>query len=154
MNEVFESFNYKERDRLIELISQIQYMGGLESRLADHLLENGVVVLDTKIVTPQNRPLITQIAGMPINDVLDLLRAKKEGRLIVPPCKVGQTVWYVDDFTEEIEECKVYGFNVVNGKLSLLVDNGEFKCITRKWHNTKEEAEEKLRERSGEDANL
>ncbi len=32
------------RDRLIELISQIQYMGGLESRLADHLLANGVIV--------------------------------------------------------------------------------------------------------------
>ena len=66
--------------------------------------------------------------------------------VIVPPVEVGQTVWCVDDFTEEIEECKVYGFNVVNGKLSLLVDNGECKFITRKWHNTKEEAEEKLKE--------
>ena len=67
--------------------------------------------------------------------------------VIVPPYEVGQTVWYVDDFTEEIEECKVYGFNVVNGKLSLLVDNGEFKFITRKWHNTKEEAEAELEKR-------
>ena len=33
-----------DRDRLIELISQIQYMGGLESRLADYLLANGVIV--------------------------------------------------------------------------------------------------------------
>ena len=66
--------------------------------------------------------------------------------VIVPPVEVGQTVWYVDDFTEEIEECKVYGFNVVNGKLSLLVDNGECKFITRKWHNTKEEAEKHLKE--------
>lgn len=66
--------------------------------------------------------------------------------VIVPPVEVGDTVWYVDDFTEEIEECKVYGFNVVNGKLSLLVDNGECKFITRKWHNTKEEAEQKLKE--------
>ena len=32
------------RDRLIELISQVQYMGGLESRLADHLIANGVIV--------------------------------------------------------------------------------------------------------------
>ena len=31
-----------DRDRLIELISKIQYMGGLESRLADYLLANGV----------------------------------------------------------------------------------------------------------------
>ena len=33
-----------DRERLIELISQIQYMGGLESRLAEHLLANGVIV--------------------------------------------------------------------------------------------------------------
>lgn len=66
--------------------------------------------------------------------------------VIVPPCKVGQVVWYVDDFTEEIEECKVYGFSVVNGKINLFVDNGECKFVTRKWHNTKEEAEEKLKE--------
>lgn len=71
-----------------------------------------------------------------------------ENGVIVPPVEVGDTVWYVDDFTEEIEECKVYGFNVVNGKLSLLVDNGECKFITRKWHNTKEKAEAEQRKRS------
>lgn len=32
------------RDRLIELISQVQYMGGLEGQLADYLLKNGVIV--------------------------------------------------------------------------------------------------------------
>lgn len=37
------------RDRLIELISQVQYMGGLEGRLADYLLENGVVVLPCNV---------------------------------------------------------------------------------------------------------
>ena len=30
-------------ERLEELISQIQYMGGLESRLAEHLIANDVV---------------------------------------------------------------------------------------------------------------
>ena len=78
-----------------------------------------------------------------INDEVDYLLANG---VIVPPVEVGQTVYYVDDFTEEIEVCKVYGFNVVNGKLSLLVDNGECKFITRKWHNTKEEAEKALKE--------
>ena len=38
-----------DRDRLIELISQIQYMGGLESRLAEHLLANGVIVPPCKV---------------------------------------------------------------------------------------------------------
>lgn len=32
------------RDRLIELISQVQYMGGLEGNLADYLLAHGVIV--------------------------------------------------------------------------------------------------------------
>lgn len=74
--------------------------------------------------------------------------------VIVSPIEVGQTVWYVDDFTEEIEECKVYGFTVVNGKLSLLVDNGECKFVTRKWCNTKEEAEKALAGRSGDNATM
>ena len=37
------------RDRLIELISQVQYMGGLEGQLADHLLANGVIVPPCKV---------------------------------------------------------------------------------------------------------
>lgn len=55
------------RDRLIELISQVQYMGGLEVRLAEYLLKNGV---------------------------------------IVPPCKVGQTV-YIIGWDDNIEEFTV-----------------------------------------------
>ena len=37
------------RDRLIELISQVQYMGGLEGKLADYLLKNGVIVPPCKV---------------------------------------------------------------------------------------------------------
>lgn len=37
------------RDRLIELISQVQYMGGLEGQLADYLLKNGVIVPPCKV---------------------------------------------------------------------------------------------------------
>jgi hypothetical protein len=37
------------RDRLIELISQVQYMGGLEGQLADHLLAEGVIVPPCKV---------------------------------------------------------------------------------------------------------
>lgn len=34
---------------MIELISQVQYMGGLECRLADHLIENGAIVPPVKV---------------------------------------------------------------------------------------------------------
>lgn len=37
------------RERLIELISDVQYMGGLEAKLADHLLANGVIVPPCKV---------------------------------------------------------------------------------------------------------
>ena len=38
------------KERLVELISQVQYMGGLECRLADHLLAEGVIVPPVSIV--------------------------------------------------------------------------------------------------------
>lgn len=37
------------RDRLIELITKVQYMGGLEGKLADHLLKNGVICPPVKV---------------------------------------------------------------------------------------------------------
>lgn len=33
-----------DKEKLIELISEVQYMGGLEAKLADHLFANGVTV--------------------------------------------------------------------------------------------------------------
>lgn len=38
-----------ERERLIELISDNLYLGGLEEKIADHLLSNGVIVPPCKI---------------------------------------------------------------------------------------------------------
>ena len=32
------------REKLIELLSQVQYLGGLEEKVADHLIANGVTV--------------------------------------------------------------------------------------------------------------
>lgn len=37
------------RERLIELISKVQYMGGLEEKLADYLIAEGVVAPPVKI---------------------------------------------------------------------------------------------------------
>ena len=96
--------------------------------------------------------LIEQAEGQINNDmpsieqIADYLLANG---VIVPPCKVGDTVYYVDDFTEETEECKVYGIAVVNGKFKLLVDNSVEKFVATKWYNTKEEAEAKLKEMKG-----
>ena len=32
------------REKLIELLSQVQYLGGLEEKVADHLIANGVTI--------------------------------------------------------------------------------------------------------------
>ena len=38
-----------DRDRLIELISKVQYLGGLEEKVADYLLANGVIAPPCKV---------------------------------------------------------------------------------------------------------
>ena len=91
------------RDRLIELINDARdFRTGqeLSERIADYLLANGVMALDTGVISHKKRPLITHFAGMPMDDVLDLVRAKQEGRIIALPCKVGDTVYAVSLNTE------------------------------------------------------
>lgn len=75
--------------------------------IADHLLANGVMCIDTNTVdVVKNRePLITAF-GMPLNELADLIRATREGRVIVPPCKVEDTVYVCFSRTRVIE-CKV-----------------------------------------------
>ena len=75
--------------------------------IADHLLANGVMCVDTNTVdVVKNRePLITAF-GMPMNELAYLIRAKREGRVIVPPCKVGDIVYVCFSRTRVIE-CKV-----------------------------------------------
>ena len=42
--------------------------------LADHLIANGVIVLDMKVLSPKNIPLITHFANMPLDKVFDLIQ--------------------------------------------------------------------------------
>lgn len=84
------------KDKLIELLSSCPTdpEGNRNvAVIAQHLLDNGVVVFDNDVVSPENRPLIQTVAGMPVNEVIGLVKAKQEGRIIVPPCKVGDTVY-------------------------------------------------------------
>ena len=39
------------REKLIELLSHVQYLGGLEEKIADHLLANGVVISKMETTT-------------------------------------------------------------------------------------------------------
>lgn len=98
------------RDRLIELIESARYWGANTSEeIADHLLANGAMLVDTEnvdLVTNQE-PIRTAL-GMPLDELADLIRAKQEGRIIVPPCEVGQTVYILTtDIPTGIEETKI-----------------------------------------------
>lgn len=65
------------KKRLIELLdTNCGYCDEQKAEtLADYLLANGVVVIDTDVVSPKNRPLITQCFGMPIDEVIERLSA-------------------------------------------------------------------------------
>ena len=105
-----------DRDRLIELISRVQYLGGLEEKVADHLLANGV---------------------------------------IVPPCKVGDTIWY--ELYGKIESAVVYSCVGVFKKQGVEITDANAKssdglevafngkCIGKTVFLTKEEAEAKMK---------
>lgn len=90
------------KDKLIELLSSCPTdpEGNRNvAVIAQHLLDNGVVVFDNDVVSPENRPLIQTFAGMPVNEVIGLVKAKQEGRIIVPPCKVGEVIYTVCGFS-------------------------------------------------------
>jgi hypothetical protein len=95
------------RDRLIELIGQARAMeaSGIDCKIsdeyiADYLLANGVVVIDMDVVSPKNRPLITQCFGIPIDEVIKRLSSD-----VVPKSEVKNAKQEVArEIFEEIEK--------------------------------------------------
>lgn len=165
------------RDRLIELIKQADFdytaecceisengslpYPPLEERFADHLLANGVVVCDIDAVSLKNRPLISQFAGKPLDEVIELVRAKDEGRVIVPPVKAGQTVYVPWEYyeTHGIAFADVIGIQITKDfqqfYIDLKSDNERFNNAYGYWRDfsdigitvflTREEAEQALK---------
>ncbi len=97
------------------------------SDITDYLIKNGTIVIDTNVVSPKNRPLIQTIADMPLDEVLDLVRAKQEGRIIVPPCKVGDKV-YVDGNSWGEYACIHYENRFIHSKFFVI---GEIVSIVK-----------------------
>lgn len=66
------------RDRLVKLLQDNSYLDVLDEEhwllAAEQLLANGVVVIDTDVVSLPNRPLISQYMGRPIDEVINLIR--------------------------------------------------------------------------------
>lgn len=103
-----------ERERLIEILLQIYtenvnlvfYFTDNEAEVvADHLLENGVILVDTDSVKRENLPLIQQAFNMPLDELAELVKAKNEGKIIELPYKIGDTVYRINSmFIPEYED--------------------------------------------------
>ena len=106
------------RDRLIELISHIQYMGGLEGKLADHLIAEGVIVPPINLGSRQK-------VYIPIKGTTVVYETKVYG---IGIDEDGDMVINPKEYPEEV--ISINGFNI--GKTVFL---------------TKEEAEKALAER-------
>lgn len=125
--------------------------------VVDYLITNGVLVIDTDVVSMKNRPLISSVASLPIDEVIDLVKAKEEGRLIVPPCKLGDTVWDVYDpkWTHTVSQITQKANGTLKIRLtcsrSRSVHEIESDDIGNNYFLSREEAEKALAERSKKD---
>ena len=85
-----------------------------------------------------------------INRIRDLARADKDGRLVMLPCKVGDTVYWVHGAV--ITECKVHRIQKNRNGLYICLkskkSHGAFRtdlCFGKSIFLTREEAEEALK---------
>ena len=152
------------RERLTAMIESARYWGsGTSAEIADYLLANGVIVCDTLALEMENRPLITQCLGRPLDEIIELVQAKDDGRIIVPPCKVGDTVYIVDGSTDGIVMGKIthFEFNLYTTPKEWITVRGNYPFVGELEEKnridlllgktvflTREEAEKALAERS------
>ena len=121
--------------------------------LADYLLANGVMVVDGSVGVTNLKPLQT-MCGMPLDEVAELITAKEEDRLIVPPCKVWDIIYVVEDLgykkvlqTKEVGVIVIKGTNDFSKELWEDVYGGvigSFADFGKTVFLTKEEAEQAL----------
>ena len=118
------------RDRLIELLSgkSIDTQPDVEY-VADYLLENGVVLVDTNTVdfVASRKPIQTAL-GMPLDELSSLIEAKEEGRIIVLPCKVGDTVY---DIKGQVIRIKGMGVDLLYSAEIVFDDEDPFPYFMR-----------------------
>ena len=90
-----------------------------------------------------------------IDHIRDLLQAEKEGRLVVLPCKVGDTVYWLHN--DVITECRVHRVQMNRTGLFIClkskVSHGAFRvdiCLGKTVFLTREEVEAALAQEGGE----
>lgn len=106
-----------ERERLLQLIEEAEgkfpTMGDLvfkatvEEYVADYLLANGVIVVDTNSVKRENLPLIQRAFNMPLDELAQIVEAKQSGKFAELPCKVGDTIYTKYKYSFKVESIEI-----------------------------------------------
>ena len=93
-----------------------------------------------------------------ISRMVELMKADKDGRVVVLPCKVGDTVWALIGYAREPRECKVEFVNIGNGYTTIILCTADdarkqygvsLPAFGRTVFFTREEAEKALQEMEG-----
>ena len=141
------------RDKLIELLAKYFTIGDSYAYNLTRVKEAfavGTVTIDDFVEFDDDT--IADIADYLLADkeisrAFELLQVEREGRLILPPCKVGDTVWKITG-PNEIEKRVVLDF-IYDGELYVCL-----RPFTSYWYSfgktvflTREEAEKALREK-------
>ena len=81
-------------------------------------LKNRLAAYEDTGLTPEDCARATEIADIlldeyyPSGRMRKLIKADKDGRVVVLPCKVGDTVWAILDGAKYARECKVDFVNI------------------------------------------
>ena len=138
------------RDRLIELINNLAngeepIIEGLEiwsDAIADYLLANGVVVIDTDVVSLKNRPLITQCFGLPLDEIIERISEKKRCKMT----KITCTCWDCK-FCNEDSQCTAEEIKLTSGNISTVWEGRQDVWWCKSFEMSKEaqEIQEKIK---------
>ncbi len=116
--------------------------------LADYLIENGVVLVDTNCVKRENLPLIQQAFNMTFDELAQLVEAKQSGKFAELPCKIGDmvySIWQDDDGNLQIDETEIVDVSIHK----IWVNGGGFDvdCLGKSDFLSREDAEKEISRR-------
>ena len=91
------------REKLIALLSEVQYLGGLEEKVADHLIANGVVISKNETTTQRWIP-VTERLPKPFISVLVYMPGERPLPTVHEGYVASDGNWYAHYFVRDTEE--------------------------------------------------